>query len=250
MDETTAPVDPTIGADAVRVLKEYERREQRIPAATYDPSLPDNLHRLQERTRFAMSLLRRAGCLPLCSRRILEIGCGDAHWLAELRLFGADPSKMAGIDLHAARIERARKRFAAEPAPIAESRPDFRIGNATNLPWPDSSFDLVLQSTVFSSILSEEVQSIVAREILRVLAPGGLLLWYDFRIGNPWNPQLRGISGVRLKRLFPDCEIRKHIVCLAPPLSRWLTPRSWLATTLLSAIRLLNTSYVATIRRS
>jgi len=57
------------------------------------------------------------------------------------------------------------------------------------LPYAAHSFDLTMQFTVFSSVLDDEVKANVAREMLRVTRPVGMLLWYDFWL-NPSNPRL------------------------------------------------------------
>ena len=237
-----------IATEAERMLREYDRRETEIDPRLYEPSSPANLWRLQQRARWAMALLGEEGLLPLAPRHILEIGCGDALWLAEMGVLGATPANMAGIDLREGRVEQARKRFGGGGLGDPPNGPDLRVGDASRLPWPDGKFDIVLQSTVFSSILSDEVQAIVAREIVRVLAPGGVLLWYDLRVSNPRNVNVRGISAGRIRALFPACVIRKRLVGLAPPVARWLVPRWWLAASLLESVRVLNTFYIATVR--
>ena len=45
---------------------------------------------------------------------------------------------------------------------------------------PFHSFDLLLQSPVFTSILDQAMKERVAAEMMRVSKPGGLILWYDF----------------------------------------------------------------------
>jgi ubiquinone/menaquinone biosynthesis C-methylase UbiE len=250
MTDDRSTSDSAVAAEADRIRREYERREREIEPGLYDPARPANLWRLQERMRWSIALLRRADLLPLASRRLLEIGCGDAHWLAEMGTQGASIENMAGIDLFGQRIAKARRRFGGEREDPSRAAPDFRIGDATRLPWPDQSFDIVLQSTVFSSILDQHVQALVAREMIRVLAPGGVVLWYDLRVNNPRNPNVRGISVRDLRRLFPNCVIRSRMISLAPPIARWLVPRSWLAAALLEAARVLNTFHIATIRPS
>lgn len=54
---------------------------------------------------------------------------------------------------------------------------DFRCGNAENLPYEDESFDIVMQFTVFTSILDSEMKQNIAREMLRVIKPDGIILW-------------------------------------------------------------------------
>jgi len=52
---------------------------------------------------------------------------------------------------------------------------DFRCGNAEELPYEDESFDIVMQFTVFTSILDNEMKIRIAKEMLRVLKPKGIL---------------------------------------------------------------------------
>jgi ubiquinone/menaquinone biosynthesis C-methylase UbiE len=64
--------------------------------------------------------------------------------LLEFLQWGADPAALYGIDLSAEHIEYARRCI---------PQADLRVGGASELPWPDKSFDLLSQFTVFTSIL-------------------------------------------------------------------------------------------------
>jgi ubiquinone/menaquinone biosynthesis C-methylase UbiE len=121
------------------------------------------------------------------------------------------------------------------------------VGDAGRLPWADGSFRLVISSTVFTSILADAVRERVAREIVRVLAPGGALLWYDFAVNNPSNRNVRKVSRAELRRLFPELSGKVKSVTLAPPLSRLISPRSWIVATLLEAVPLLRTHLLAVL---
>ncbi len=77
---------------------------------------------------------------------------------------------------------------------------------------PLESFEIVMQSTVFSSILSNEVRAILARKMWEWVAPGGGILWYDFAIDNPRNPDVRGVRDRELRKLFPDGRFDVHRV--------------------------------------
>jgi ubiquinone/menaquinone biosynthesis C-methylase UbiE len=123
-----------------------------------------------------------------------------------------------------------------------------REGDATRLPWPDRSFDIVLQSTVLSSILDPAVRARIAEEMLRVTRPGGLILSYDFFVNNPANPGVRAVTARDLAHLFPTCRRSLHRVTLAPPLARRLAPRSLLLASVLEGLRVLNTHYLAALR--
>lgn len=122
--------------------------------------------------------------------------------------------------------------------------------NAAALEFPDESFDLIIQSTVFTSILNRDVQLLLAREMVRVLRPNGLILWYDFHMNNPRNPDVRGVTSREIHRLFEGCTIELSRMTLAPPLTRMLAPFSWFACQLFSAVPWLCTHYLGTIRKS
>jgi SAM-dependent methyltransferase len=122
-------------------------------------------------------------------------------------------------------------------------------GSAAALPVPAASFDLVAQFTVFTSILDPDLRRQVASEMLRVVKPTGLILWYDFFFDNPKNVNVRGIARREIQRLFPGCSVKLRRVTLAPPLTRRLASRSWLACSLLEAIPLLRTHFLGVIRK-
>jgi hypothetical protein len=116
------------------------------------------------------------------------------------------------------------------------------------LPYASRSFDLVLQLTAFSSILDDRIRCAIAGEMLRVLKPGGLIVWYDFWL-NPTNRQTRGIRPAEILRLFPGSSVEFQRVTLAPPIARRLMPISWIACELLENLRIFNTHYLAAIRQ-
>jgi hypothetical protein len=74
-------------------------------------------------------------------------------------------------------------------------------------------------------------------------------LWFDFRVNNPRNKNVRGISSSEIHSLFPDGSIRLRRVTLAPPLARRIVPISWIAASLLEKIPVLRTHYLGIIRK-
>lgn len=113
-----------------------------------------------------------------------------------------------------------------DPRTARETWPELQIiqGNAAELPYRDRSFDVVVQLTVFTSLLDRGFQEQVAREMVRVLKRAGWILWYDFRVNNPWNPDVRGVPRRRVKELFPGMASAFYPVTLGPPLARALVP--------------------------
>src|SRR6266566_3800855 len=157
--------------------------------------------------------LRKAGFFPLEKRRILDVGCGTGENLAAFADWGANPQNLFGIDLILDRIRAARRN---------SPRITFQLANAEALPFADRTFDLVAVFTVFTSILNHQMAVNSCREINRILSAGGAVLWYDFRMDNPFNRHVRGMSRKHIQNLFPGFTISLETVSLLPPLARRL----------------------------
>ena len=228
------------GAETARIPSEYERREREIPADFYSWSKPSNLLMQQQTLRSSIRLLHDAGLFPLDGLRVADIGCGSGSWLLEFIQWGADPSLLAGIDLMPARIRRAHERI---------PQADLRAGNAADLPWPDASFDVVSQFLMFTSVLDPVLKSAAAKEMLRVVKPGGAILWFDLRFDNPNNAQVKGVRTAEIRSLFPNCDIRLTPALLAPPISRLIAPRCWALGEALHTLPFLRTHYAGLIRK-
>lgn len=227
--------------EAQRILAEYDRRQQQIPADFYALHKPANLFMRHSQERALRRALQYAGALPGGERRVLDVGCGHGDGLlTAFEAFGFARSNLAGIELNEARATRCAERFVGA---------DIRTGDASQLPWSDQTFDVVFQATVFTSILDPAMKQAITREMLRVLKPQGSILWYDFFMDNPRNANVRGIGRRELASLFPDCRIWLRRVTLAPPLARRIVPVSWLVASALERVRLLNSHYFAVIRR-
>jgi ubiquinone/menaquinone biosynthesis C-methylase UbiE len=196
---------------------------------------------LQGAARALLDALRRAGVSRLDDVRVLEIGCGSGHWLRELVQWGVRPDHVVGIDLISERLGDARARCA----------PGVRLATASAaaLPFADGTFDVVLQSTVLTSVLDAAVRERIAGEMMRVLRLRGLVLWYDFLVDNPRNRDVRGVDRRELSRLYPGWELDVRRVTLAPPVARFLAPRMWTLAAVLSAVPFLCTHFAGTLRR-
>lgn len=194
--------------DAVRAR--YARR----PADPwrYQRLNPAALWPAQERERAIAAGLRRRGWLDLAGRRLVEVGSGDgANLLAMLQL-GFAPAHLTGIELLAERHVRARERL---PAAVQLLHAD-----AAGVDLAEASQDVVLQSTVFSSLLDDAFQQRLADAMWRWVKPGGAVLWYDFVFDNPRNADVRGVPPARLRALFPRGDVQYRRLTLAPPIAR------------------------------
>ncbi len=224
-----------------RIEHEYQRRaEAPLYRHLYTVFNRANLHAMQSREQSLLALLQRQGLHDLTKTRLLDIGCGSGGELLRWIGYGCMPFNCAGIDLLSSRVTLARLRLPAGT--------QVQQGDASHLPYQDALFDIVTQFTVFSSILNPEIRRRIATEILRVLRPDGLIIWYDFWF-NPINRQTRGVRLNEIKALFPNCHYDARQITLAPPLARYIVPRSWLFATLLEKLPL-RTHWLVGIRKS
>ena len=235
-----------LGAEARAVVERYGRRDEAAEADLYRPTDPYVLLARQGRERAMVGLLRRAGLDRPGGRSAYEIGCGDGSNLLDLLRWGFAPDHLAGVDLLPGPLGRARDRL---PGGIA-----LAIGDATAIDPPGgrSAFDLVLVSTVVSSLLDDRARRELATRAWSLAAPGGGVLWHDFTRDNPRNPDVRGIPLAEIRRLFPGgATIRSRRITLAPPIGRRLGPRlAPILYPILAAIPPLRTHLVAWIARS
>jgi hypothetical protein len=81
-------------------------------------------------------------------------------------------------------------------------------------------FDIIFQSTVFTSILDVDFRRKMANSMMRLLKENGVVLWYDFIYDNPSNPDVKGVGIQELKMLFPELKWQIKRVTLAPPIGR------------------------------
>ena len=105
---------------------------------------------------------------------VLDIGCGTGTLaIAAKRHVGAAGS-VAGLDASPEMISRAGAKARRAGLDVA-----FQVGSAQALPFPDAQFDVVL-STLMLHHLPGAQRRHCAREIKRVLKPGGRVLAIDF----------------------------------------------------------------------
>ena len=201
-----------------------------------------NLFIIQEREQCLLTLLKRHDLVPLNTKKILEVGCGTGYWLREFIKWGARPENITGIDLLDDRIAEARY--------LCPEAVGILHGNAAELAFSDATFDLVVQFTVFTSVLDSIMKQQMASEMLRVVKDDGLILWYDYHVNNPWNPDVRGVKRQEISQLFPGCRMKLQRITLVPPLVRLLAPYSWLACYVLGKIPWLCTHYIGLISKN
>ncbi|MDP8923625.1 MAG: class I SAM-dependent methyltransferase [Chloroflexota bacterium] len=127
--------------------------------------------------------------------RLLDCGCGPGSITVGLAEAAA-PGEVIGLDLQPAQIERARL-LAAERG-VLNVR--FEVGDVSQLPFPDASFDAAFAHTLLLHV-RDRVGAL--REIRRVLKPGGVVGVVDddhgARLVAPPTPLMEEALGLFMK---------------------------------------------------
>jgi SAM-dependent methyltransferase len=99
--------------------------------------------------------------------RLLEIGCGPG---ANVWFMAREGFSVSGIDGSPTAIERAKERLASEGLTA-----DLRVGDFTHLPWPDATFDGVVENV---SLYCNPMAAIerALNEVHRILRPSAPFL--------------------------------------------------------------------------
>jgi 2-polyprenyl-3-methyl-5-hydroxy-6-metoxy-1,4-benzoquinol methylase len=106
---------------------------------------------------------------PMTGHRCLDLGCGQGN-TTRLLAKALQPDECVGVEYDVRLVEYA----ATHPDNPVGVR--FQHGDATGLPFPDASFDVVFCRYLLIHI-AEPTQ--VLREMLRVVTPGGAVVAYE-----------------------------------------------------------------------
>ena len=196
---------------------------------------PGRQQMAKERSDAIETLLDARPGPPLCECRILDVGCGYGNQLGWFNERGAQPENLFGVDLLAAHIESARKRYPTF---------NFMQSNAEHLSFPNDSFDIMVAFTIFSSLIDSRMAENVASEMLRVLKKSGAILWYDLRYPNPRNSSVRAMTRRRINCLFPGMVTQLKSISLLPPLADGLGSTAAITYPLLAGIPFLRPHYI------
>lgn len=191
-----------------------ERYQKRMPVAQDERYASGNQYMqfvIQERQTNYAALLRKVFS-DFSNVRLLEIGAGSGSNLLFYKQLGIKPEHIVANELISERVNMLRT-----------NHPDVLVldGDATLLSKEQiGQFDIIFQSTVFTSILEASFRKKLANNMMHLLKENGVILWYDFVYDNPSNPDVKGVSVRELKALFPGLHWEIKRVTLAPPIGR------------------------------
>lgn len=143
--------------------------------------------------------------------QFLEMGAGEGANLSLFKSLGIKEENIYGNELQEDRA-----------AQLKSNHPNIHTlpGDALELDFVNK-FDIVFQSTVFTSILDSAFKKKLADKLWEMTKPGGIILWYDFTFDNPNNQSVKGIKKNEIKTLFSSSDkIEFKKVTLAPPIGR------------------------------
>jgi len=108
---------------------------------------------------------------PVKGALILDLGCGTG---TNLNLYQKAGCKVCGIDSSPAMLDIAREKLG--------KRAELRIGDASQMPYPDGLFDLVTVMLTLHEMPSQ-IRADVMSEIIRVMKDDGRVLLIDYHPG-------------------------------------------------------------------
>lgn len=161
-DDVTKVADPNLPPGTTGLILRQ--------AALYD--LTVWLMTLGRERAFREKILSLAGLQP--GESVLDVGCGTGALAIAAKRHVGPTGMIYGIDASPQMLARADRKARKSGLEIV-----FRQAPAQALPFPDAQFDAVL-TTIMLHHLPRKAREQCAREIRRVLKPGGRVLAVDF----------------------------------------------------------------------
>jgi ubiquinone/menaquinone biosynthesis C-methylase UbiE len=148
--------------------------------------------------------------------RVLDIGSGPGLLACDMAASVGRDGRVCGIDISEDMLTMSRRRCADQPWT------EFQRADATNLPYPDDSFDAAVSTQVYEYVVDIPV---ALAELYRVARPDGRVVVMDTDYGSlvihtenkaPWSGCYR--HGTNISYTL-DCPAR-YLGNFATPVSR------------------------------
>ncbi len=163
-----------------------EANDEYIPALSYRFLTPfyDFIQKYIVRdVRYKSLLIAQANIQP--GQHVLDLGCGTGT-LAIMAKQAQPAAEVAGLDADPDMLKVAKYK-----SDQMKTMVKFDVGFTNQLPYPDESFDRVLSSIMIHHLKTPDKWQ-TAREVYRVLKPGGQLHIIDFGKPVTWYGKILG----------------------------------------------------------
>jgi ubiquinone/menaquinone biosynthesis C-methylase UbiE len=148
-------------------LAKLIRKMFRFPAPAFMGRLLDSGYR--SRIQPPSQLIERSGVKK--GMHVLDLGCGSGAFTTFIARAVGDKGKVYALDVQADMLKQLERKL-SKPENRDVKNAELIEGNAYELPFEDSSLDLVNMVTVLQEIPDRNK---ALQEVKRVLKPGGLL---------------------------------------------------------------------------
>ena len=156
-----------------------------------DPPVDLPLDPTDEPNRACIQLYHHVATqVELKGKRVLEVSCGHGGGASFLTRT-LQPARYTGLDLNPTGIKFCQRRHQVAGL-------DFLQGDAENLPFPDATFDAVIN--VEASHCYPDFPRFLA-QVARVLQPGGHFCYADFRFDEGLADWEQALAGAPLKQI-------------------------------------------------
>ena len=217
--------------EAEEIISRYNRRSAKDNSNIYNMATPSCYLSSLEKQEYTLKILAKIFGCNFTSKKYLEVGCGTGTNLCTLLSWGVPAENLYGNDIFQPSLDKCKKRL---PSSVK-----LQAGNFLDCKY-EEKFDVILFSTVLSSILDIEFQQECMKYAYNLLQEGGIILLYDFVFDNPRNKDVKGVSLKTLANSAPWRNIKFNSVTLAPPIARRLEKLPILIKVLRS-LKILNT---------
>jgi hypothetical protein len=189
---------------------------------------PHNIGQLTSRLDALMRALAwmEVDGLDVTTAEVLDVGAAQGYGLRPFLLSGFSLQQLHGIDLFTDRVETGKRRTPGL---------DLIAGDATAMPYPAGTFDIVCEQFCFCHVPDDEAKRKMALEMMRVSRR--FILIHDWRAGST-RKKLYGVSQARIREWFPGWKVGARFRSqLWPPIGRPLSRHAGL---LYDAARIVN----------
>lgn len=198
-----------------------ESKNEYIPALSFRVLTPfyDFVQKYIVRDIRYKSLLIQQAQLE-AGQRVLDLGCGTGT-LAIMAKQSQPQAEVFGLDADPDMLKMAYTK-----KDQAKLNVTFDVGFTNNLPYPDESLDRVLSSIMIHHLKTPEKEK-TAREVYRVLKPGGQLHIIDFGKPHTWYGKFLGPFLHKFEEANDNIEGRLPEIFGAPGLKTEIVGHFW-----------------------